>query len=60
MRLGTGIRSQKQWENLEEMKTRLRQAWRKVPSPASIKELAHSIPRDLKNVLKNKGGHAGY
>ena len=34
-----------------ELKTRLRQAWQKVPS-ATLKELPHSLPRRLKNVIK--------
>ena len=34
-----------------ELKTRLRQAWQKVPS-ATLKELPHSLPRCLKNVIK--------
>ena len=33
--------------------------WRKFP-PVPLKEPAHSMPRRLKNVINNKGGHTGY
>jgi len=47
-----------QWEP-EPAEKAIHFAWKNV-TLESLKELAHSMPRRLKNVIKNKGGHSGY
>ena len=46
-------------KTLDRLKKRLRFAWKNVTQD-TLNELAHSMPCRLKNVRKNKGGHAGY
>lgn len=46
-------------KTMKELKRRLRFAWKNVTLD-TLKELAHSMPRHLENVIKNKGGHSGY
>ena len=42
-----------------QIKRRLSKAWANIPL-TTLQELSHSMPRHLRNVIKNKGGHAGY
>ena len=46
-------------KTMKELKKRLRFAWKNVTLD-TLKELAHSMPRRLENVIKNKGGNSGY
>ena len=46
-------------KTMKELKRRLCFAWKNVTLDM-LKELAHSMPRRLQNVIKNKGGHSGY
>ena len=46
-------------KTMKELKRRLRFVWKNVTLD-TLKELAHSMPRRLENVIKNKGGHSGY
>ena len=46
-------------KTMKALKRRLRFAW-KNGTLDTLKELAHSMPRRLENVIKNKGGHSGY
>lgn len=46
-------------KTLDELRRRLRFARENVTLD-TLKELAHSMPRHLENVRKNKGGHSGY
>ena len=42
-----------------QIKRRLSKAWANIPL-TTLQELSHSMPQCLRNVIKNKGGHAGY
>ena len=44
---------------MKELKRRVKEAWKNVPL-TTPQELSHSMPQRLKNVIKNKGGHADY
>ena len=46
-------------KTMKKLKRRLRFAW-KNETLDTLKELAHSMPRRLENVIQNKGGHSGY
>ena len=46
-------------KTMKELKRRLRFAWKNVTLD-TLKELAHSMPKRLENVIKNKGGHSRY
>ena len=43
----------------KELKMRLKEAWKNV-SLTILQESSHSMPQRLKNVIKNKEGHADY
>ena len=45
-------------KTMKDLKRRLQQAGRISRSPRY--DLSHSVPQRLQNVIKNKGGHAGY
>ena len=45
-------------KNMDHLKRRLRQAWKNI-KPSSLRDLSHSMPRRLQNVIKNKGGGGG-
>ena len=42
-------------KNMDHLKRRLRQAWKNI-KPSTLRDLSHSMPRRLQNVIKNKGG----
>jgi len=44
---------------MKDLKRWLKQAWKKIPL-STLYDLSHSTPQRLQNVIKNKGGHAGY
>ena len=46
-------------KTMKALKRRLRFAWKNVTLD-TLKELAHSMPRRLDNVIKNKDGHSAY
>ena len=46
-------------KTMKKLKRRLRFAWKNVTLD-TLKELAHSMPKRLENVIKNKGGYSGY
>ena len=35
------------------------EVWENVPL-TTLQDVSHSMPQRLRNVVKNKGGHAGY
>ena len=43
----------------KDLKRRLKQAWKKIPL-STLHDLSHSMPQWLRNLITNKGGHAGY
>ena len=46
-------------KTMKDLKRRLKQASKKIPL-STLHDLSHSMPQRLLNVIKNKGGHAGY
>ena len=46
-------------KTIKDLKRRLKQAWKKIPL-CTLHDLSHSMPQRLRNVILNKGGHAGY
>ena len=46
-------------KTMKDLKRRLKQAWKKIPL-STPHDLSHSMPQRLRNVITNKGGHAGY
>jgi len=46
-------------KTMKDLKRRLKQAWKNIPL-STLHDLFHSMPQRLQNVIKNKGGHAGY
>ena len=46
-------------KTMAQLKRRLSEEWTNIPLK-TLQELSHSMPRRLKNVIKNKGGHARY
>ena len=46
-------------KTMKDLKRRLKQAWKKIPL-STLHDLSHSMPQRLRNVITNKGGHAGY
>ena len=46
-------------KTIKDLKRRLKQAWKKIPL-STLHDLSHSMPQRLRNVITNKGGHAGY
>ena len=49
-------------KTMKDLKRRLKQAWKKIPLSTSryMTLISHSMPQRLRNVITNKGGHAGY
>ena len=49
-------------KTMKDLKRRLKQAWKKIPLSTSryMTLISHSMPQRLRNVISNKGGHAGY
>ena len=46
-------------KKMKELKRQLRFAWKDL-SLDMLKELAHSMPWCIENIIKNKGSHSGY
>ena len=46
-------------KTMAQLKRRLSEAWANI-SLTTLQELSHGMPRRLQNVIRNKGGHAGY
>ena len=46
-------------KTMRDLKRRLKQAWKRIPL-STLHDLSHSMPQRLRNVITNKGGHAGY
>jgi len=46
-------------ETMKDLKRRLRQAWKNTPL-FTLYDLSQSLLQRLQNVIRNKGGHAGY
>ena len=46
-------------KTMKDLKRRLKQAWKKLPL-STLHDLSHFMPQRLRNVITNKGGHAGY
>ena len=46
-------------KTIKDLKRRLKQAWKKILL-STLHDLSHSMPQRLRNVILNKGGHAGY
>ena len=46
-------------KTMKGLKRRLKQAWKNIPL-STLHDLSHFMPQRLQNVIKNKGGHAGY
>ena len=46
-------------KTMKDLKRRLKQAWKNIPL-STLYGLSHSMPQRLQNVIKIKGGHAGY
>ena len=46
-------------KTMKDLKRRLKQAWKKIPL-STLHDFSHSIPQRLRNVITNKGEHAGY
>ena len=49
-------------KTMKDLKRRLKQAWKKIPLSTSryMTFISHSMPQRLRNMISNKGGHAGY
>jgi len=45
-------------KTMKDLKRRLKQAWKNILLSTLYE--SHFMPQRLQNVLKNKGGHAGY
>ena len=46
-------------KTMKDLKRWLKQAWKKIPL-STLQDLSHFMPQRLRNVITNKGGHAGY
>ena len=46
-------------QTMKDLKRRLKQAWKNIPL-STLHDLSRSMPQRLQDVIKNKGGHAGY
>jgi len=46
-------------KTIKDLKRGFKQAWKNIPLSA-LYDLSHSMPQQLQNVIKNKGGHARY
>jgi len=46
-------------KTIKDLKGRPKQAWKNILL-STLYDLFHSMPQRLQNVIKNKGGHAGY
>ena len=46
-------------KTIKDLQRRLKQAWKDIPL-STLHDLSHSMPQRLRNVITNKGGHAGY
>ena len=46
-------------KTMKELKRRLKLAWANIPF-STLQEFSYSMPKLLRSVIKNNGGHSGY